>query len=222
MLLSATHWVWTGFGDSEGSFKPPSVILFQGCGQGNGAGPPIWISDTATLWARGIRATGGAIKPKKSFWWLIDFDWDSRIGTWKFRGKKVVAPDFELQIQGLSGATKSLRRLEPDDSERTLGVMLAPLENLKAHERQLLAKAKNCAEQLWPNLLHKYDVLPLTRSTIMKKLEYPMALTTSDAQQWADIMSLVLARGRCMLQFPSGSSVLSGSWTPTPICVSSV
>ncbi|CAJ1938782.1 unnamed protein product [Cylindrotheca closterium] len=135
-----------------------------------------FVQDTATLWGGGIRATGGATNPKKSFWWLIHFDWDSRIGTWKFCGKKAVAPDFDLQIQGLSGAAKSLRCLKPDDSERTLGVMLAPLENLKADEDQLLAKAKDWAEQLWPNLLHKYDVLPLIRLTIMKKLEYPMGL----------------------------------------------
>ena len=251
MLSSATHRVRTGFGDSERSFKPPSVVPFQGCGQGNGAGPPIWISvssvlitmmeamgygfeclsalesqlvtaqcfcfvddtdvieagntvhhsgesicasvqDAATLWAGGIRATGGAINPEKSFWWLIDFDWDSRVGKWKFRRKRAVAPDFELQIEGLSGAIEPLRRLEPDESERTLGVMLAPLENLKAHEAQLIAKAKDWAEQLRPNLLHKYDVLPLIRSTIMKKLEYPMALTTLDAKQWTDIMSPVL------------------------------
>ncbi|CAJ1968496.1 unnamed protein product [Cylindrotheca closterium] len=242
------HWRRIGCGDSERTFKPPSVIPFQGCGQGIGAGPPIWISvssvlitmmeamgygfeclsalesklvtaqcfcfvddtnvieagntvhhsgeaicasvqDAATLWAGGIRAIGGAINPEKSFWWLIDFEWDSRTGKWKFRGKKAVVPDFALQPQGLSGATESLRRLEPDDSERTLGVMLAPLENLEAHKAQTVAKAKDWAEQLRPNLLHKYDVLRLSKSTIMKKLEYPMALTTLAAQQWKDIMS---------------------------------
>ncbi|CAJ1955058.1 unnamed protein product, partial [Cylindrotheca closterium] len=185
MLSSVTHRVRTGFGDSDRTFKPPSVIPFQGCGQGNGAGPPIWISvssvlitmmeamgygfeclsalesqlvtaqcfcfvddtdvieagntvhhsgeaicalvqEAATLWAGGIRATGGAINPEKSFWWLIDFEWDSRT----------------------------------DNSEHTLGVMLSPLENLEAHKAQLVAKAKDWAEQLRPNLLHKYDVLP--------------------------------------------------------------
>ncbi|CAJ1970512.1 unnamed protein product [Cylindrotheca closterium] len=70
--------------------------------------------------------------------------------------------------------------------------MLAPLENLKAHKVQMIAKAKDWAEQLRPNLLHKHDVLPLIWSTIMKKLEYPMALATLDAQQWTDIMSPVL------------------------------
>ncbi|CAJ1939885.1 unnamed protein product [Cylindrotheca closterium] len=40
MLSSATHRVCTGFGDSKRSFRPPSAVPFQGCGQGNGAGPP--------------------------------------------------------------------------------------------------------------------------------------------------------------------------------------
>ncbi|CAJ1931576.1 unnamed protein product [Cylindrotheca closterium] len=56
----------------------------------------------------------------------------------------------------------------------------------------MVAKAKDWAEQLQPNLLYKHDVLPLIRSTSMKKLEYPMAQTTLDAQQWTDIMSPVL------------------------------
>ncbi|CAJ1943916.1 unnamed protein product, partial [Cylindrotheca closterium] len=68
----------------------------------------------------------------------MDLTFFSDAGKWKFHGKKAVAPDFELQIQGLSGATESLRCLEPDDSERTLGVMLAPLENLEAHKAQMV------------------------------------------------------------------------------------
>ncbi|CAJ1932275.1 unnamed protein product, partial [Cylindrotheca closterium] len=228
----ATHRVLTGFGDSDKSFRPPSAVPFQGCGQGNGARPPIWISvssvlitmmeamgygfealsalesklvmaqcfcfvdDTdvigagttvqhsgesicpsvqaaAPLPSGGIRATGGAINPEKSFWWLIDFAWDSRQGQWKFRCKSSVAPHFNLHIPELSGTNEPLRQLEPDASERTLGVMLAPLENHKAQEAQLTAKAKQWAEQLQPHLLHKYDVIPLIKTTIMKKLEYP-------------------------------------------------
>ncbi|CAJ1966523.1 unnamed protein product [Cylindrotheca closterium] len=251
MLSSATHRVRTGFGDSKRSFRPPSAVPFQGCGQGNGAGPPIWISvssvlitmmeamgygfeclsalesqlvtaqcfcfvdntdvieagDTvhhsgedicasvqaaATLWSGGIRATGGAINPEKSFWWLIDFEWDACNGQWRFRRKCSAAPEFDLKIPGLYGDIEPLCCLEPDDSERTLGVMLSPLENHKAQEAQLVSKAKAWAEQLLPHLLHKYDVLPLIRTTIMKKLEYPMALTTLNAQQWQEIMSPVL------------------------------
>ncbi|CAJ1934694.1 unnamed protein product [Cylindrotheca closterium] len=82
--------------------------------------------------------------------------------------------------------------IRPYDSECTLGVMLSPLENHNAQEAQLVSKAKEWAKQLWPHLLHKYNVLPLFRTTILKKHEYPMALTTLNAQQWQDNMSPVL------------------------------
>ncbi|CAJ1946857.1 unnamed protein product [Cylindrotheca closterium] len=48
-LATSTHRVWTGFGDSEESFYPPSIVPFQGCGQGNGAGPPIWVSVSSII-----------------------------------------------------------------------------------------------------------------------------------------------------------------------------
>ena len=134
-LQKATHRVRTGFGDSTTSFSPPSDTPFQGCGQGNGAGPTIWVAISSILidmiagaghglemvsslsgklmsavsfcfvddsdvveatlspdhssedlvskvqaaldlWSGGVRATGGALQPDKSFWWLIDFRWD--------------------------------------------------------------------------------------------------------------------------------------------------
>ena len=48
-LAVSTHRVRTGFGDSAESFEPPSEIAFQGCGQGNGAGPPIWAAVSSIL-----------------------------------------------------------------------------------------------------------------------------------------------------------------------------
>jgi hypothetical protein len=33
------------------------------------------IQLSLTAWEGGIRATGGAIKPRKSHWYLIDFEW---------------------------------------------------------------------------------------------------------------------------------------------------
>ncbi|CAJ1934779.1 unnamed protein product [Cylindrotheca closterium] len=134
ILAKAKHRVRTGFGDSDRTFGPTGDVPFQGCGQGNGAGPCIrvaistilidameaerfgyksqtaltneefyalcfcFVDDTEVmesnnnvkttgedllsfvqsaldLWSGGISATGGAINPAKSFWWLIDFKW---------------------------------------------------------------------------------------------------------------------------------------------------
>ncbi|CAJ1960545.1 unnamed protein product [Cylindrotheca closterium] len=250
-LATSMHRVRTGSGDSEESFHPPSMVPFQGCGQGNGAGPPIWVSvssviiqmmtamsfgfkcltaidsqlitaqcfcfvndmdvikagkpveqsgedichsvqQAASMWAGGSSATGGAINPEKSFWWLIDFVWDSREGKWRFRRTHQLLPDHPLQIPGLTGELEALRRLEPDEAEKTLGVMLNPLEDQHAHVAHLKSIAKKWSEQVRSGHLHKYDVIPLIKTTVMKSLEYPMVLTTLDAATWVSIMSPVL------------------------------
>ena len=126
-MEKAVHCLRTGFGDSERTFGSPFEIPFQGSGQGNGAGPAMWVAissvlmammlhagfgltatsalscflvvvtcfafvdntdvihaasdvDTPALrilpwiqacvdtWAGGVSATGGAIRPDKSFW----------------------------------------------------------------------------------------------------------------------------------------------------------
>ena len=48
-LMLSEHRVRTGFGDSTRTFSPPSSIPFQGCGQGNGAGPAIWVAISSIL-----------------------------------------------------------------------------------------------------------------------------------------------------------------------------
>ncbi|CAJ1954259.1 unnamed protein product [Cylindrotheca closterium] len=118
------------------------------------------VQAAASTWAGGISVTGGGINPKKSFWWLIDFVWDARNGRWKFRRKNQLLPDYHLQIPGLSGKQEGLRRLEPDEAEKTLGVVLAPLEDPKAHLEYLKGITKKWVEQVRSGHLHKYDVIP--------------------------------------------------------------
>lgn len=58
--------------------------------------------------------------------------------------------------------------------------MLAPLENEQAQIEHLRSITKEWAESIRPGHLQRYDVFPLIRTTIMKSLGYPMALTTLD------------------------------------------
>ena len=249
-LALSTHRVRTGFGDSEESFEPPSEIPFQGCGQGNGAGPPIWaavssililmmeaagfgfeclsalsrrlitaqcfafvddtdaieaaknvdssvedifpnIQSAAKLWSGGIQATGGAINPEKSFCWLLDYEWCAQSGIWKYR-KIDPGGELRLQIYGLSGRLEPLNHLLPTQSERTLGVMLAPQEDHQAQLQFVLDKAKDWTETLRPQFLKRYDVLPILKTTILKSLEYPSALSTLSYQQWNEVMKPIL------------------------------
>ncbi|CAJ1934702.1 unnamed protein product [Cylindrotheca closterium] len=228
ILAKAKHRVRTGFGDSDRTFGPTGDVPFQGCGQGNGAGPCIWVAISAILidameaegfgyksrtaltneeffascfcfvddtdvmesndnvettgedllpsvqsaldlWLGSISATGGAIYPAKSFWWLIDFKWRPSSGTRVFR-RKAEMPG-KLTLQDPTGPWATLRRLQPDEAERTLGVMMAPLETGTAQHLALREKAKNWAAKFRPQHLLRYDVLPLLKATALKTLE---------------------------------------------------
>ncbi|CAJ1933722.1 unnamed protein product, partial [Cylindrotheca closterium] len=155
-LIASFTGVRTGFGNSDRTFGPTGNVPFQGCGQGNSAGPCIWVAISAILidameaegfgyksqtaltnkeffalcfcfvddtnvmesndnvettgedllplvqsaldlWSGGISATGEAINPAKSFWWLIDFKWRPSSGTWVFRRKAEMPGELTLQ-----------------------------------------------------------------------------------------------------------------------------
>ncbi|CAJ1968248.1 unnamed protein product [Cylindrotheca closterium] len=257
-LMKSKHRVRTGFGDSDRVFTPPTLIPFQGCGQGNGAGPPIWVAISSILlgmmiskgfgfdflmsislaplladcfcfvddtdvcqaapspdqsgesivpevakalkwWSNGVRLTGGAIRPDKSFWYLIDFKWNARQGVWKFRRKGDFKPsllptmsEIAVELDDLDGTPVHLRWLEPDESAKTLGILMSPCTNRKAQLVVMQGKAKAWADQIQPSFLHQYNVLPLLRTTIQKTLEYPMALTFFSQQEWDQLLSPVL------------------------------
>ena len=78
--------------------------------------------------------------------------------------------------------------------------MMAPQENAKAHEQYYKDIAIKWAETLRSGTLHKYDVIPLIKTTVMKSLEYPMTLSTL---------------GRSLLgvyHLPDSTSLSSQSW----------
>ena len=262
-LQVSTHRVRTGFGDSSRVFSPPSEYPFQGCGQGNGAGPTIWVAissiliDTMeaaghgfdflsaldlslrvaecfcfvddtdlvegavnpevmgdhlfvqiqkalSLWSECVRSTGGAINPEKSFWWMIDFNWHASSGSWRFRSNEDLTGS--LWIRDLANRPAILTRLRPDQTEKTLGVMMSPKFNEKDQREALTKKASDWASTVKNGSLLPYDVFPLIRTTIMKSLEYPMALTHLSKVQWEKIMSpilrIALPKARVCRNFP--------------------
>ena len=46
-------------------------------------------------WEGGLRATGGAIIPKKSYWYLIDWIWNR--GKWRYATKEDIPGDLTIQ-----------------------------------------------------------------------------------------------------------------------------
>lgn len=264
-LAQAAHRVRTGFGDSVESFPPPLDIPYQGCGQGNGAGPTIWVSISAVImlmlkalgfgfecltaisgilinaevfafvddadviesaktvwnsgedlldsaqkaldtWARGVKASGGAVNPEKLFMYMIDFAWMSN-GRWKFRHtlnsnknhhsqeaatSPPVPSKSRLSLIGLSNTKEWLEQKEVNDAQRTLGVWMSPEFNAGPQLQQSITKAKEWAAKVRSGRLMKHDLFPMITTTIMKTMEYPMALCFFSKKIWERILSPVL------------------------------
>ncbi|CAJ1929622.1 unnamed protein product [Cylindrotheca closterium] len=258
-LMKSKHQVRAGFGNSDRVFTPPTLIPFQGCGQGNGAGPPIWVAISSILsgmiickgfgfdflmsiswaplladcfcfvddtdvcqaalspdqsresvvpevakaltwWSNGVRLTGGAIRPDKSFWYLIGFKWNAQQGVWKFRRKGDFKPpllpagmsEIAVELDDFDGTPVHLQWLEPHKLAKTLGILMSLCLYRKVQLVVMKGKAKAWADQIQPSFPHQYNVLPLFCTTIQKTLEYPMALTSFSQQKWDQIQSPVL------------------------------
>jgi len=73
-------------------------------------------------WEGCLVATGGALSPKKPFWYLVDYKWSGP--KWEYRTKAEMPAN--LTMKDSEGVTHILCRHEADHAEKTLGVHTAP------------------------------------------------------------------------------------------------
>jgi hypothetical protein len=95
-------------------------------------------------WGGVLRSTGGALVPKKSFWYAIDFRWNGC--KWEHRTIEEMPGD--ILISGVDGERVILQRYEPSDGKKTLGVMQAMDGNNVAEIAHLLKKAVAFADSM--------------------------------------------------------------------------
>jgi hypothetical protein len=84
------------------------------------------IQTAVDLWADGVAATGGAIRPDKSFWCLIEHKWEATRGRWRLA--RIREAPGELSITGLDGSRETLRRIQSNQAGKTLRIL-----HLKRH-----------------------------------------------------------------------------------------
>jgi hypothetical protein len=165
----------------------------------NTKGEEIRVVD---CWEGSVRATGGALVPAKSYWYLLDFKWIR--GAWRYRSKE--AMPGEITIRGVDGVRVTLERLEPSEARETLGVYIAMDGNWREQIQALLEKTIQFAEQLRVGSVKPNEAWYAFIVTVMKALEYPMEATFLTKKDWESIMqpmlTIVLQRSRFMGMFP--------------------
>ena len=142
-------------------------------------------------WEGGIRATGGAIVPEKSHWYLVDFKWQNDV--WRYA--TIDETPAELDVRDFNGQRKKLERLAVHEAQRTLGVRLAPDGNSASEFEYLLGKAKEWGERIRTGHLPRHLVWESMQTTILKTMQYPTPATTLSKVQCDKILSPLLQAG---------------------------
>ena len=134
--------------------------------------------------------SGGCLVPAKNWWTIVDFTWTH--GHWKYTAE---FEDAELLIKDFEGHSKTLRLLEPTESQKMLGVWLAPDGNNRRQIEEMRLVSTKWSEQIRTGAISPSDAWQALSLALIKKLEYPLVALTLTEKECQYIMAPALAGG---------------------------
>jgi hypothetical protein len=107
-----------------------------------------------------LKASGGAIVPEKTFWYLSSSKWTG--GKWAYQS--IAESPGALYVSDITGRRKLLRRFEPSHEEVTLRVALAPDGNTAQQAKNMKKAAINWSDAMqmdpYQKTTHGWHLLP--------------------------------------------------------------
>jgi hypothetical protein len=97
-------------------------------------------------WEGGLRGTGGALVPSKSYWYGIDFKWNKQKHIWEY--KTINEPPGAFTLKDHSRTTIALTRLEAHKARETLGLWIAMDGNQTSQVPAIQKKIDNWADKI--------------------------------------------------------------------------
>ena len=152
----------------------------------------VQMQDAIDRWEGGLKTTGGAIAPEKSWVYPIDFSF-AEDGTWYYRSPEDIGWDFTVKDH--NDVRQPLPQLAASEGKETLGVFLAPDGNNDEAITNMLDQSGTWADLVKTGHLDASDVWRALHSTVLKQLEYPLPALTLTQAQCRTIMKPVLDIG---------------------------
>jgi hypothetical protein len=147
------------------------------------------MQESIDRWEEGLKLTGGAIVPAKSWVYPISFKF-SDDGLWKYNTME--ANDFQFSVKNHEGIRQVLQQFEVDVGKETLGAILAPDGNNKAAVHKLRSIADTWASLISTGHLRPDDTFMATNSRVMKSLTYCLPAMTFTKKECDFILAPVL------------------------------
>ena len=150
----------------QGNFKSTQIDLAQLFEE---------AQENINCWEGGMKATGGAIRPDKSFAYPISFVFKPS-GEYYF--EKVDDMEHTLSVKDHEDVRKDLKLIDAHVGMETLGMFLAPDGNMKDEIKALKKKVSTWCSQIRSGNIPPQDAFQSISTRIMKTLEYPLCATT--------------------------------------------
>jgi hypothetical protein len=148
----------------------------------------IKLQRAVDTWEGGLKVTGGALGPEKSYWYLVSFNWNG--------GKLSYAPANDtpatLYMNDIQNVRKAVRRISTSDAEETLGVWIAPNGDTRVQCEKLVEKSRIWADHMRTGSIRKDEAWLAMQSTIWRTFCYPLNAVNLTKAQCETIMSPVL------------------------------
>lgn len=143
------------------------------------------MQEAVNRWEGGLKATGGAIRPDKSFIYPIDFKFNT---SGKCEFKTLDEIPYEISVKDEYEQRHILDNIPSTVGKETLGVYLAPNGNCKDAIKKLRDKAIAWKQHITTGHLPPKEAWQCVGSTITKALEYPLLAMTLTEKECARIM----------------------------------
>ena len=133
-------------------------------------------------WEGTLRATGGALRPATSYWFMIDYQHTGN--RWIYRS--INQSPGEITVKVSDGSQQPLLRMEPNQAKEILEIIVSMDGSAKDQIHHLLSKTRQMVEHLRTSVEKKEAWYTFT-AAFLKTIEYPMKITPLTKPQWERI-----------------------------------
>ena len=154
-------------------------------------------------WEGGLKATGGAIRPDKTFVYPLSFHWEP---SGEYRFETVEEIDRTLTVKDHNNVRHELKQYEAHIGRDTLGVLLAPSGAMASELKYLAEKVRVWVSNIKAGCLPPHEIFDSISTTILKTIEYPLlalSLTRAECTKLvAPIFATALPKSKICRNFP--------------------
>ncbi len=143
----------------SGVFHEQAAILFvDDTGRKSVEDTHEALQSSVNGWGQKLIASGGALKPSKCFYYLVDYEW-LETGEWRYRRfDEEDLQRFAIRVPTPQGNNVEIEYLGVDDARKTLGSMTCPSGDCSQTLLRMAAQADTWVNKAKNGSLHWRDI----------------------------------------------------------------